>query len=85
MAFECNLQANRIGKITVKNLYDFKLALNEELKEFEVTGKDGHVWGAGKSTKGAMISALNCGVPLKKVDITNYYVPIHEVIEAIKR
>ena len=86
MAIECNLRANRIGHITVKGLYKFKLALNEVTKEFEVTSlKDGHVWGAGKSTKGAMISACNCGVRLRDVDIHEHYVPIQEVIQVIKR
>ena len=85
MSYECNLQSNRIGVITLKNFYDYKLALNELTQEFEVTClKDGHVWGAGKSTKGAMISALNCGIRLREIDIHDHYVPIREVIEVIK-
>ena len=86
MVYECNLQSNRIGKITVKNLYDYKLALNEVTKEFEVLStKDGHRWGAGKSTKGAIISACNCGIRLKDIDLSAGYVPIKEVIKAIKQ
>lgn len=85
MAYECNLKANRIGKITIKNLYDYKLALNEATQEFEVIStKDGHRWGAGKSTKGAVISACNCGIRLKDIDLHEAYVPIKEVIEVIK-
>lgn len=87
MSFECNLKANRlskIGRITVKDYKNFKLSLNEVTKEFEVVGKDGHVWGAGASTKGAVISACNCGVRLKDIDIHEAYVPLAEVIEAIK-
>lgn len=82
---ECNLEANRIGRITVKNLYDFKLALNEATQEFEVTSnKDGFRWGAGKSTKGAMISAMRQGIQLRNIDISEAYVPIKEVIKAVK-
>lgn len=85
MTFECNLEANRIGKITLKNFYDYKMRFNELTKEFEVSGKDGHIWGAGKSTKGAVISACNCGVRLKDIDISAEYVPIQEVIACIKQ
>ena len=86
MAYECNLRQNRIGVITLKNFYDYKLALNEATQEYEVTStKDGFRWGAGKSTKGAMISALRQGIPLKKIDITCAYVPVKEVIEAVKQ
>ena len=86
MSYECNLKANRIGKITIKNLYDYKLALNETTKEFEVIStKDGHRWGAGKTTKGAVISACRCGVRLKDINLSAGYVPIKEVIEAIKQ
>lgn len=86
MAYECNLQANRIGRITVKNLYDYKLALNEATQEFEVIStKDGYRWGAGKTTKGAVISACRCGVRLKDINLSAGYVPIKEVIEAIKQ
>lgn len=75
---------SRIGRITIKNYKDFKLTLNEVSKQYEVLGKDGHVWGAGASTKGAVISACNCGVRLKDIDIHEAYVPLAEVIEAIK-
>lgn len=84
MSYECNLQSNRIGVITLKNFYDYKLALNEATNRFEVKGKDGHIWGEGASTKGAMISALNCGIRLREIDIHDHYVPIREVIEVIK-
>ena len=87
MSFECNLKPNRIGVITVKNLYEFKLALNEVTNRFQVTGKDGHIWGDGASAKGALISACNCGVRLRNID--TYGVDINrkvisEVITAIK-
>lgn len=85
--FECNLKANRIGKITVKNLYNFKLALDEATQEFQVTGKDGHVWGAGKSFKGALISAGRCGVRLKQIDTHEVDISkkdIYDVISALK-
>ena len=82
--YECNLENSRVGKITLKNFYDYKLALNEVTNRFEVKGKDGHIWGEGASTKGAMISALNCGVRLREIDIRDFYVPIREVIEIIK-
>ena len=86
MAYECNLKANRIGKITLKNFYDYKMALNEATQEYEVINtKDGHRWGAGKTTKGAIISACNCGIRLKDIDISAEYVPIKEVIQAIKQ
>ena len=82
--FECNLQSNRIGKITAKDLYKFKLSLDETMNQFKVTGKDGHIWGQGASVKGAMISAMNCGVQLRDIDISEFYVPIPEVIKAVK-
>lgn len=81
---ECNLKANRVGRITVKDLYKFKLALNEVTGRYQVIGNDGHVWGDGASTKGAIISACNCGVRLKDIDIHEAYVPLQEVINAIK-
>lgn len=82
--YECNLKPNRIGRITAKNLYDFKLSLDETTKQFKVTGKDGHIWGQGASVKGAMISAMNCGVQLRDIDIHEFYVPIKECIKAVK-
>lgn len=84
MTYECNLGPNRIGKITIKDIRDFKLRLNELTQEFEVSGKDGHVWGAGKSSKGAVISACRCGVQLRDIDLSEAYVPIREVIAVIK-
>ena len=87
MSFETNLRANRIGVITTKNLYDFKLALNEVTNRFEVTGKDGHMWGDGASAKGALISACHCGVRLRDIDTYGVDINgkvIHEVITAIK-
>ena len=85
MAIECNLKANRIGKITAKNLYDFKMALNKATQKYEViSNKDGFRWAESPTTKGAIITACNCGIPLRKIDITEAYVPIQEVIEAIK-
>lgn len=84
MSIECNLKENRIGVITAKDLYKFKLALNNVTNQYEVSGRDGHIWGAGASTKGAMISALNCGVRLKDVDISEAWVPIKEVLNAVK-
>lgn len=85
--YECNLKQNRIGLITTKNLYKFKMAINEVTKEFEVVGKDGHCWGAGKSPKGALISACNCGIRLRDIDTYGVDVNgkiINEVISAIK-
>lgn len=84
MAYECNLEANRIGRITLKNFYDYKMRFNELSQEFEISDKEGHIWGAGKSTKGAVISACNCGIRLREIDIRNHYVPIKEIIEVIK-
>lgn len=87
MSFETNLRANRIGVITTKNLYEFKLALNEVNNRFEVTGKDGHMWGDGASAKGALISACRCGVRLNKIDTYGVDLngkTIHEVVCAIK-
>ena len=86
MSYECNLQSNRIGLITVKNLYDFKLALDEVTNTFKVTSnKDGFVWGEGASVKGAMISALHQGIRLRDVDIRDHYVPIKEVLNVVKQ
>ena len=82
---ECNLQSNRIGVITVKDYKDFKLVLNNKTNEYEVIGnKDAHIWGRGKSTKGAVISACHCGVRLRDIDISDAYVPLKEVVEVLK-
>ena len=82
--YECNLKNSRVGKITLKNFYDYKMRFNKLTKEFEISDKEGHIWGAGKTTKGAVISACNCGIRLKDIDISAGYVPLQEVIQAIK-
>ena len=77
---------SKIGKITITkgDLYKFRLALNEASKRYQVIGNDGHIWGDGASTKGAVISACRCGVRLRDIDLHEAYVPIKEVVEAIK-
>lgn len=86
MSYETNLKANRIGVITVKNLYKFRLALDEVTDTFKVTSnEDGFVWGEGASVKGAMISALHQGIQLRDVDIRDHYVPIKEVLDVVKQ
>lgn len=73
-----------IAQICPETFYEYKMAFNNAKKEWEVKSKDGHTWGAGKTTKGAIISTCNQGIRLKDIDISQGYVPIKEVITAIK-
>lgn len=73
-----------IGQIKPEVFYQYKMAFNNTKKQWEVKSKDGHTWGAGKTTKGAIISTLNQGIRLRDIDISQGYVPIQEVIKAIK-
>lgn len=78
---------SRIGKVTITkgDLFKFKLALDNASKRYQVvSNKDGHIWGDGASTKGAVISACRCGIRLRDIDLHEAYVPIKEIIEAIK-
>lgn len=87
MSIECNLRSNRIGVITITkgHLKDFKMALNEVTKEYEVfSNKDGFIWSRAKSPKGAVIGACHNGIRLRDIDISETYVPLQEVIEVIK-
>ena len=79
MSFECNLESNRIGTITAKNLYDFKTVLNEVTERYEVIGKDGWRWAEATTPKGAVQGALACGVPLSKIDFGDNFIPIWEL------
>lgn len=63
----------------------FKLVLEEETDEYKVESlEDGFVWSRGKSSKGAVIGALRQGIPMREIDISSAYVPIHECIKAVK-
>ena len=77
---------SKIGRVTITkgDLFKFKLALDNVNKRYQVVGNDGHIWGDGASTKGAVISACRCGIRLKDIDLSEAYVPIKEVISAIK-
>ena len=55
---------------------------NEQVKVIDVV--DGFSWGQGASVKGAVISALRCGVPLKEINFNGHYVPVKECIQAVK-
>ena len=79
MTIETNLKANRIGLITKKNFYDFKTILDKETQKFQVIGKDGWIWAEATTPKGAVQGALACGVPLKKIDFGNNFIPIWEL------
>lgn len=59
--------------------------INDESKQIKVVDVvDGFSWGQGASVKGAVISALRCGVPLKEINFNGYYVPVKECIQAVK-
>lgn len=83
MSYECNLKANRIGTITAKNLYDFKTVLNEVTERYEVIGKDGWRWSEATTPKGAVQGALACGVPLRKIDFGDNFIPIWELMNSL--
>jgi len=73
-----------IGQICPQTFYDYKMTFNNIKKQWEVKDKQNFTWGAGKTTKGAIISTCNQGIRLREIDISQGYVPIKEVIEAIK-
>lgn len=74
-----------IGQIKPEVFYDFKMQMNTKTQEWEVkSNKDNFTWATGKTTKGAIISACNQGIRLRDIDISQGYVPIKEVIKAIK-
>ena len=72
--------------INLNELYkNFKLVLEEETEEYRVESlDDGFVWSRGKSTKGAIIGALRQGIPMREIDISEAYVPIHECLQAVR-
>lgn len=73
-----------IAQICPQTFYKYKMIFNNIKKEWEVKDKNNFTWGAGKTTKGAIISTCNQGIKLRNIDITAGYVPIQEVIQAIK-
>ena len=82
MSIECNLDANRIGKISKKNLYDFKIAIKgvkDDLTIYQVVGKDGWRWSEATSPIGAVKGARAVGVPVSKIDFNGNFVPLWEL------
>ena len=70
---------SKIGKITHKNYFKFRVVLNEFTSKFEVIGQDDFVWAEATSPTGAVNGALACGVPLKEINYNGHYVKFREL------
>lgn len=81
MSFECNLKANRIGRITIKgkDLFKFKVILNKITEKYEVIGNDGFIWSEATNATGAVNGALACGVQLKDINYNGNYVSFKDL------
>ncbi len=81
MSFECNLKANRIGRITIKgkDLFKFKVILNKITEKYEVIGNDGFIWSEATNATGAVNGALACGVQLKDISYNGNYVSFKDL------
>lgn len=72
------------GRRTLENK-GFKYQItNTDSGRFQVIDMEGFPFGDGASTKGAVISALRCGVRLRDINFNGHWVPIKECIQAVK-
>ncbi|MBO5478549.1 MAG: hypothetical protein J6J36_08115 [Clostridia bacterium] len=58
--------------------------INDETGRFKVIDMEGFAMGDSPSIKGAVISALACGVPLREINFNGHWVPVRECLEAVK-
>lgn len=73
-----------IGCETVKNCgLKYKIT-DTESGRFQVIDMKGFAFGDGASIKGAVISALRCGVRMKDINFNGHWVPIRECLQAVK-
>lgn len=79
---KCNDEVDKCTFANHSRRYKIVNADNEQVKVVDVV--DGFNWGQGASVKGAVISALRCGVPLKEINFNGHYVPVKECIQAVK-
>ena len=82
MAYECNLDANRIGKISKKTFYNFKVAIKgvkDDLTIYQVIGKDGWKWSEATTPLGAVQGAKACGIPVSQIDFNGNFIPLWKI------
>ncbi len=72
------------GRKTLENKGMKYQITDTESGRFQVIDMDGFAFGDGASVKGAVISALRCGVRLRDINFNGYWVPIKECIQAVK-
>ena len=75
---------NVIGRETIENCgLKYKIT-DTESGRFQVIDMEGFAFGDGASIKGAVISALRCGVRMKDINFNGHWVPVRECIQAVK-
>lgn len=84
-----------LGKVTIKgdDVIGCETVANKGLRykitdtesgRFQVVDMEGFAFGDGASIKGAVISALRCGVRMKDINFNGHWVPVKECIQAVK-
>lgn len=69
----------KIGRITLKNYFKFRVVLDEFTSKFQVIGADDFIWSEATSATGAVNGALACGVPLRDINYNGHYVKFKEL------
>ena len=64
--------------------YKFKLVFDKVSQQYQVKDKEEFVWAQSPTTKGAVITACRQGIRLRDIHLKGGYVPIKEVIKALK-
>lgn len=72
------------GRRTLENKGMKYQITDTESGRFQVIDMEGFAFGDGASVKGAVISALRCGVRLRDINFNGHWVPIKECIQAVK-
>ena len=83
------------GKVSIKgdNVISVETVENCGLKykitdtdsgRFQVIDMEGFAFGDGASIKGAVISALRCGVRMRDINFNGHWVPVRECLQAVK-
>ena len=69
----------------IQRTYRYIIENDDNKETYKVIDiKDGFVFSESKTTKGAVIGALVCGVQLKTINFNGHYVPIKECIAVVK-
>jgi len=73
-----------IGRRTITNRGLRYKITDTESGRFQVVDMEGFAFGDGASIKGAVISALKCGVRMRDINFNGHWVPVKECIQAVK-